>query len=365
MIKTILLKSSKQFWMYHCAGVGFLFVLLCTLFYFSGSPEVLEFNIFASLIWCFGFTISVLILRAQYIQRQWSALKFPQLLKVAVIPILLLGLFTTVFMAGLSFPFYLSEVIEYLAKEEPELSKTAFSIKFVLRNWFNSSFHICAWFGAYLAITTSKRAMAAEISNLQLQTTLKEAQLTNLSNQLNPHFLFNALNNIRFMISESAEDAERMLISLSEVLRYGLQSSSRDVVPLLQEVEILRKYSELIQVQFEDKVDFKMDVPENLMQYSVPPMMLQMLLENAVKHGIEKLAHGGVIELQISEVGDSLSISMCNDVPVDSGRVAASMGIGLKNIRKRLALIFGPSSNLETSLIDNRYCVNARIPRRI
>ncbi len=303
-----------------------------------------------------------MLLRGQYIRNQWSALRFPSLLKVSILPILVLGLFTTVFMASLSFPFYIDEVISYLAEEEPELSKTSFAIKFVLRNWFNSSFHICAWFGAYLAITTSRRAMAAEISNLTLQTTLKEAQLTNLSNQLNPHFLFNALNNIRFMISENAADAERMLMSLSEVLRYGLQSSSRDVVSIEDEIEILKKYSDLIEVQFEDKIDFQMQVPDNVMTYPIPPMMLQMLLENAVKHGIEKRADGGRIRLHVDENASDITITMCNDVPIELQKTGASTGIGLENIRKRLALIFGPASRLETMMEDDQFCVKARIP---
>lgn len=104
----------------------------------------------------------------------------------------------------------------------------------------------------YVGITSRRKTKQIEVVNLRLQNSLKEAELSSLSNQLNPHFLFNVLNNIRFMIHEDAINAEKMLMSLSGVLRYSLDSSKNDLVPLIEELDISRSYIDLIQIQFEE-----------------------------------------------------------------------------------------------------------------
>ncbi len=337
-------------------------MVLCIMFYFGGPHEVLVFNLFAAFMWCIGFTGTVVWLRECFHRQHWAGLRFWPLIIKAFFPILLAGFATTVFMVITSLPPFIDDITNYRMREEPELTQLDFAIGFFLRNWFQSSFHIGAWFGAYLSITSSRRVKDAQIANLKLQSSLKEAQLSNLASQLNPHFLFNALNNIRFMINENGAQAERVLVALSDVLRYALQSRESEQVSLTQEVEVIEKYAEIIKIQFEDKMRFSMSVPRELSGQSVPPMILQMLLENAVKHGLERLPEGADINLDVFQRGANLVIRMCNDVPNVELANTSSTGIGLRNIRQRLFLIYGEQATVETHMMKQQFCVDISLP---
>ena len=362
MLMKLLKSGTKELWLYHCAGVGFLIVTLTSIFYLLGPEEVFEFNLVASIVWCLGFTISVLWLRQRYKSLGWSELPFWRLVKNAIPTIAIGGLFTTAMMILLSVPFYWDVLLDFNLEKDPDCSPSEILISLLLRNWFNTCFHISVWFGAYLAITWSRRGMAAEIDNLTLLSTLKETQLASLSNQLNPHFLFNALNNIRFMIGEDAKDAEAMLLSLSDVLRYSLESSGKQKVSLDQELGMVEKYIALVKTQFEDKLEYSQQLALGSSDYTVPPMMIQMLLENAVKHGVERLPGGGAVKLNVSTDNEGVRIEVLNDAPNPQASSALGMGIGLQNIQKRLELIYGPRSELKTGVERGQFYVSVSLP---
>jgi len=361
-IRQLVDNTSRQFWLYHFSGLGFLYVLLCTIFYFSGPRAVLGFNLIATSIWCVNLTIAVLFLRRNFHRKNWVELPFTTLAIKVTIPVFVLGFLVAVIMWGVVLPFYLYDVLAYISYRYPEMKGGVYLLNNFLRSWFQSMFHIAAWFGAYLAITTSRRINETQIANLKLQAVLKETQLSHLSNQLNPHFLFNALNNIRFMVNEDAAQAQSMLVSLSDVLRYSLQSGSEEKVALAEEVELIDKYSELMKAQFEDRMQFDMAIPQEFLNQSVPPMVLQIMLENALKHGLERLPEGGNISLSAHEENKSLVIRMCNDIPTSAQASPSNMGIGLKNIRQRLSLIYGSLSTIETNIVDKQFRVEMRLP---
>ena len=215
----------------------------------------------------------------------------------------------------------------------------------------------------YIGITSRRKTKQVEIDNLRLQNSLKEAELSSLSNQLNPHFLFNALNNIRFMIHEDADNAEKMLMSLSGVLRYSLESSKNEKVPLKEELEISRLYIDLIKIQFEHRLQFEIDIPDALLACHLPPMVLQMLLENAVKHGLENIREGGKIEVDAALESQIMTLRVCNDLPTDYAEKQSEPGIGLFNIDQRLDLLYAGRGSLETDIVGNRFCVTVTIPQ--
>lgn len=313
-------------------------------------------------IWATCFFLAGLALRRRYIVNAWGTQNISQVLIKGLFVSTLLCLIITLVLSVLFLPIFLDEVLAQKRIESPGMSTSKFIWTFFIANWVQSLFYLFAWLGLYIGITNSRRAKAAEVDNLRLQNSLKEARLSSLSNQLNPHFLFNALNNIRFMIQENGEHAEEMIMSLSEVLRYSLESSKQDKLPLEKEVGIIERYIDLVKIQFEDRLQFNLDIDKTLHRKLVPPMILQMLIENAVKHGVEQLQNGGVIEVRCFESGGRLMMSVCNDIPKKKRTNTSDTGIGLKNIEQRLRLLYANGASLKHGVVDEQFCVSIDLP---
>ncbi len=156
------------------------------------------------------------------------------------------------------------------------------------------------WSILYIAFQSYFRYRESEFQRLQLQASLREAELRALKAQVNPHFLFNCLNNVRSLVVEDGERAREMLLRLSELLRYALDSGQRERVPLSRELEVVRAYLDLEKLQFEERLHWRIEGPSDAMDAMVPPMLIQQLVENAIKHGIEKQAAGGEITVRAS-----------------------------------------------------------------
>lgn len=199
---------------------------------------------------------------------------------------------------------------------------------------------------------------------MRLQNSLKEAQISSLSNQLNPHFLFNSLNNIRFMMHENARHADNMIVALSEILRYSLESSKHDKVRLSQEIAIIERYIAIVKIQMEERLHFSMEIPDSLASCQLPPMVLQMLIENAIKHGLDQLPRGGSLRVQAEQEGAQLILRVVNDQPTNREE-QDGMGIGLHNIRQRLQLLYGDRASLSIVQDPAQFTVTIKIPKEI
>jgi LytS/YehU family sensor histidine kinase len=249
----------------------------------------------------------------------------------------------------------------WYAAQGAALHPGAYLLRTISSTSLQAQVFICAWIFIYISFTGSRDARARELDNARLQTALREAQLRSLSNQLNPHFLFNSLNNIRFMIHEDADRADTMLVGLSEILRYSLQGDDRGKVRLGEEVDVIRRYIAIVGVQLEERLRFSIDIPDRLHDCLVPPLLLQMLVENAVKHGVEPLRGGGALSLSGSRLGDTLRFAVVNDkpaTPADGG----GLGIGMRNIVQRLTLLYGIHAAHEVSDTGNEYRVTLTLP---
>tara|TARA_B110000881_G_C18490733_1_gene471669 strand:+ start:64 stop:858 length:795 start_codon:yes stop_codon:yes gene_type:complete len=217
----------------------------------------------------------------------------------------------------------------------------------------------CSWGFIYNYSIESKHAQEIQLNNLRLINSLKDAQLSNLTNQLNPHFLFNCLNNIRFVIHENQKKADDMIVTLSELLRYSLECSNKEKVELSTELDIINKYIKLESIQLEQRLTFKLNCSDECLEYLIPPMVLQLMVENAIKHGIEHLTEGGLIELDITQSKDLLLLTVTNDKPMNYSLLKESTKLGLKNIKKRLNLLYGDKSSL--LIVDNDHEFEAKI----
>jgi LytS/YehU family sensor histidine kinase len=194
------------------------------------------------------------------------------------------------------------------------------------------------WVLAYHLYHYAQREINVARENARLSVIAKEAQLSNLSAQLNPHFFFNSLNNIKSLVIENPQSARRAIDLLSDLLRNSLYSKDDKLIPVKEEISLVKDYLELEKMRFEERLQLDIMVEEKLLGILIPPLSIQTLVENAVKHGIDKRKEGGLIEVKVEEEGSFLKISVVNP-----GKLPATelhTGLGLKNLKERLLLQF-------------------------
>jgi two-component system LytT family sensor kinase len=180
----------------------------------------------------------------------------------------------------------------------------------------------------------------------RLNEQLAKAQLSVLRQQIEPHFLFNTLNTIAGLVREGRNDgAVDMIAGLSDLLRRTLQTTDRQQVELREELEIVRKYLEIEKARFAERLQVEVEVPSELLRARVPSLLLQPIVENAVKHGIAKRVQGGTIAISASRMNGKLTLRVENDGP-GFAEEWERKGIGLRNVRERLASLYGRAGEL-------------------
>ena len=182
----------------------------------------------------------------------------------------------------------------------------------------------------------------------RLNEQLAKAQLDALRRQIEPHFLFNTLNAVSGLVREGSNDAAvNMIAELSGFLRRVLDDSTRQQVPLGEEMEFAQKYLDIQKVRFAERMQLSVDVPRELYPAQVPSLILQPMVENAVKHGIAKRTHGGAIRIAASRCNGMLTLSVCNDGPsLAADWERDGTGIGIANVRTRLQSLYGDAFEL-------------------
>jgi two-component system LytT family sensor kinase len=191
--------------------------------------------------------------------------------------------------------------------------------------------------------------LKAELAEAKLQVT--EAQLQALKMQLHPHFLFNTLNSISALLDEDAEAADQMLARLGDFLRMTLQNSGAQQVTLQEELEFLRCYLEIERVRFQDRLTVTMNIAAETLEARVPNLILQPIVENAIRHGIVSRIAPGQIEISASLIVGALRLRVKDNGPglgsVDGGRAIVKEGLGLANTRARLGQMYGAAHKFE------------------
>jgi two-component system, LytTR family, sensor kinase len=197
-------------------------------------------------------------------------------------------------------------------------------------------------------LDSKERLVFQQTETARLSELLSKAQFDALRRQIEPHFLFNTLNAVAGLVRENRNDsAVTMIAGLSDFLRRVLEDSSRQQVPLGEELEFTSKYLEIQKVRFAERLQLRISVPEELYLARVPSLILQPLVENAIKHGIAKRTRGGVVQIAASRSNGMLNLSVCNDGPdLPAGWERARPGIGIANIRTRLQSLYGDAFEL-------------------
>jgi signal transduction histidine kinase len=186
-----------------------------------------------------------------------------------------------------------------------------------------------------------------ELHASELQKHLVQAKLQALQMQLNPHFLFNTLHSISSLMHKDVEAADRMIMRLSDLLRAALDSADTQEVSLRKELELLQLYLGIEQIRFGDRLSVKVDVAPETLEAQVPNFILQPLVENAIRHGIEPRARPGRIELHACRQADVLALAVCDNGKGIAGSKPAREGVGLSNTRARLRELYGESHRFE------------------
>jgi signal transduction histidine kinase len=208
------------------------------------------------------------------------------------------------------------------------------------------------WWCIYFFYHLFDRYNRLQIDQLSLATHAKEAELRALKSQVNPHFIFNSLNSLRALIEEDPLRARQAVTQLANLLRYSLQSGQLETVPFEDELSVVNDYLALEQVRHEERLRLRLDVAADTLQLPIPPMLLQTLVENAVKYGISTRPEGGEIAIIARRENDSLRLQVTNPGAFEGGSVpvakaSGSTGMGLANAASRLRLLFGEQATLQ------------------
>lgn len=215
-------------------------------------------------------------------------------------------------------------------------------------------FFLIAWAALYLAMSYANDVRESERRAALFAAAAQEAELRALRYQVNPHFLFNTLNALSSLVMTGRKaEAETMIMNLSTFFRTSLSCEPSADVTLEEEVTLQRLYLEMEAVRFADRLTIDVDIPETLNDVAVPGLILQPLVENAIKHGVSKTTRVVVIRIEAREIDDLLEISVINSGPKSLKPRTGRTGIGLVNVSERLAARFAGEATLDTFVPDN------------
>ncbi|SHG62661.1 sensor histidine kinase [Pedobacter caeni] len=208
------------------------------------------------------------------------------------------------------------------------------------------------WVLAYHLYLYAKREIRATKENAALVLAAKETQLINLSAQLNPHFLFNSLNNIKALVIDDPKAARRGIDLLSELLRISLYRNQVLLIPIKDELSLVKDYLELEKLRFGARMESRIESDQELDEVMIPPLSIHTLVENAIKHGIANEKDGGIIRIGVKKAGEELQISVLSPGTLDPEK--GCKGLGLRNLEERLALQYEGKASVALMPFDHQ-----------
>jgi two-component system, LytTR family, sensor kinase len=218
------------------------------------------------------------------------------------------------------------------------------------------------WSLIYEISVSQRNKINAKLKEFQLEKNIKEAQLHALSVKIDPHFIFNALNNIDSLVRENNAKAREAILVLANILRTPISNTSVKKVRLAQELDFVKNYIALSALHLECKLIYQENIDPHTLNACIPPMMLQIMIENAIKHGISKLPQGGKLQLHIYSEPPFLICKVSNTGSIDPHSHTQGLGIGINNIQERLKLLYEHQATFRLFEDNNRVVAELRLP---
>ena len=234
---------------------------------------------------------------------------------------------------------------------------------FSVRVYILSSFiYYFSWTLLYFLIHYFQRQNAA----LKWEALKNEIELNNLKSQLNPHFIFNALNSIRALVDDEPDKSKDAITQLSNILRSSLVSNKSKLISFSQELNGVRDYLNLESIRYEERLKTSFNIDPKSSNFSDPPMMIQTLVENGIKHGISKLKEGGEINIETKVEKSVLNILIRNNGQLNTEKLNGSGGLGIENTKKRLKLLYGDKATFKIfNKNGNTVLTELKLPQNI
>ena len=199
-------------------------------------------------------------------------------------------------------------------------------------------------------------------NELRLNNLLRDGELNLLKSQINPHFLFNSMNSVNSLILHNPEQSQKMLVALSDYLRYSVLTSKREFSTVSEEMDNIERYLSIEKLRFGDKILYEADIDSSCNSTEIPAMLLQPLFENCIKHGVYESLESVHITAKINKKGQYLQVILSNNFDKDGVSQKKGSGTGLNNIRERLRLQYGNAASIQTKVENSVFTVILKIP---
>ncbi|HET6993583.1 MAG TPA: histidine kinase [Chitinophagaceae bacterium] len=324
--------GNSRYWLFQVVGWG----LFALIFLFVGF-------LFDKLDWAYIDRVFLFVglgLLLTHFMR-WVIRKANVLIKPIQTQIVNLVVITFIFglLLGIS-EAYTQDIFNLSSTDAKELM-----FKRLLDNSFHSFVYLFMWNCIYFIYHYIEKSRRQQLDALKLEALIKELELKTIKAHINPHFIFNSLNSIRALVDENPERARKAITELSNILRSSMQAEKSETVTLEKELYIVKDYLALENMRFEDRLRIEYKVDEETLNQPVPPMMLQTLVENAIKHGISRQINGGVVRV-ISELKNNYHELAVQNTGRLNGKVNGE-GFGISSTNDRLSLLYGNKAKFE------------------
>ncbi len=347
------MSRKRLYWASQLTGWALYVSLLVILNQLEGFPISIKFVLNLITTFILG-VISTHFYRELIIQLDWLRLRIIELIPRII---------------GASFAF--STVYIIIHRIISDLIIDNFGIEFNFLELLQSALSVWVvfmfWSLFYFLFHFIENYRKEEIKNLKWQAMKNEIELNRLKSQLNPHFIFNSMNIIRALVMEDPQKAKDSITRLSNILRSSMLMGRKKVISFSEELQLVKDYLNLEKTRFEERLNLEFTIDESTLDHLVPPMLLQTLVENGIKHGIGKLPEGGTLSVEAKKENGSgaLQIEIENSGHYEEN-TDGEVGFGLINTKQRLQLLYGNEASFSiTNTKQNTVISKIRIPREL
>jgi len=340
-------KGSKYYWWCQIGGWSFLVLVLVLAAFTSFEQKITDQLIYNTLIVAVSGLIATHVFRE--VIRNWGWIQLPV---DKALPKFLLGILLTC-IGGSLIRMLLGDALNI----NSSLKNSSFTGRMVPM-MAEYGLMVIPWTLIYYVYHYIDKYSKQQLDTLKLEALVKELELKTIKAHINPHFIFNALNSIRALIDENPVRARTAVTELSNILRSSMQAEKLETVTFEKELNIVKDYLALEHIRFEDRLQVEYEIDEDTLDQPIPPMMLQTLVENAIKHGISRQVDGGKVKI-ISDFKDNYH----ELVILNTGRLNGNRnkdGFGLASTQNRLQILFGQKANFDIREVNGN-TVEARV----